>query len=87
MLQAVGGIIIDSPRGEFVGVFGADYLGVGDGDTEVESSALIVTCRSSDVTRLSLQKGDGLRADGQDYVIVGHQPDGTGITTLRLHHA
>lgn len=85
MLQAVGGLTIRARHGYFVGVFGDDYLGVGDGTADVESSSPQITCRSSDVTRLRIEKNERLTVDDEYYVVVGHRPDGTGITLLQVH--
>lgn len=87
MLQAVGGQTIKAARGSFVGVFGDDYIGIGDGTADVESSAPMVTCRTSDVSALKIQKGDELRIDEDRYTVVGHRADGTGITVLQVHKA
>ena len=35
MLQAVGGQTIKAARGSFVGVFGNEYVGIGDGVADV----------------------------------------------------
>lgn len=85
MLQAVGGQTIKAARGSFVGVFGNEYVGIGDGVADVESSGPAVTCRTSDVDTLKILKGDRLTIDGDYYTVIGHQPDGTGITVLRVH--
>lgn len=85
MLRAVGGLAIKSARGSFVGVFGNDYIGLGDGIADVESSAPVVTCRTSDVELLKILKGDRLTIDGEYYTVIAHQPDGTGITVMRVH--
>jgi hypothetical protein len=85
MLQAVGGLTIKSARGSFVGVFGNDYAGIGEGGlAEVESAAPRITCRSSDVARLKILKGDLVTVEGERYTVVGHQADGSGITELRV---
>ncbi len=85
MLQAVGGLTVKAARGSFVGVFGDDYVGIGDGLADVESSGPMLTCRTSDVDRLKILKGDRLTIDGDYYTVVGHRPDGTGITVLQVH--
>lgn len=85
MLQAVGGQTIRAAHGTFVGVFGDDYVGIGDGVADVESSAPMVTCRTSDVTRLLIERGERLTIDDEYYTVVSHRPDGTGITILQVH--
>jgi hypothetical protein len=85
MLQAVGGQTILAVRGSFTGVFGDEYLAIGDGVADVESSGPVVTCRSSDVATLKIAKGDRLTIGGAYYTVVGHRPDGTGITVLQVH--
>jgi hypothetical protein len=87
MLRAVGGQTIKSARGSFVGVFGDDYVGIGDGVADVETSGPLVTCRSSDVAALKILKGDRLTIDGDYYTVVGHRADGTGITVMQVHRA
>jgi hypothetical protein len=84
MLQAVGGQTVMAARGPFVGVFGDDYLGVGSGMADVESSSPQLTCRTSDVTRLKIDKDERLVISDRRYFVVGHRPDGTGITILQV---
>jgi hypothetical protein len=84
MLTAVGGRTITSARGSFVGVFGNEYAGIGDGLANVESSAPMIHCRTSDVARLMIDKEERLTIDGAGYYVVGHQPDGTGETVLMV---
>ena len=86
MLQAVGGLTIKAARGSFVGVFGNDYVGIGDSLGDVASSSPRVTCRTSDVTRLKIETGDRLTIDGTYYTLVAPpRPDGTGISELQVH--
>lgn len=84
MLTAVGGRTIKSARGTFVGVFGNEFVGIGEGLADVESSAPQVTCRTSDVARLMIEKEERLTIDGEQYYVVSHQPDGTGSTLLQV---
>lgn len=61
-------------------IFDADYVAVGD--MAVESSGPVLTCRTADVSGLSL--GQSVTIDAQAYTVRSIQPDGTGVTVLRL---
>ena len=48
----------------------------------VETSQPAATCASSDVA--DVEQDDSITVDGREYRIIGVQPDGTGVTVLRL---
>lgn len=64
------------------GIFDADYVGVGD--IPVESSGPAFTLASADVTGNEIAIGSALTIEGDDYTVRSVQPDGTGVTVLRL---
>lgn len=65
------------------GIFDNEYVTVFDGqDASVESSGPAFICRTVDIPGAA--HGDTLTLSGVAYIIRGVQPDGTGITTLRL---
>jgi hypothetical protein len=80
MLRALGGVSFAAPLGLFVGLLDRDYVGVGD--VPVESEAIRITARSSDVERLRVSEGSALVADSGTYIVRGVQPDGLGMTVL-----
>lgn len=49
----------------------------------VDSASPAAFCTSADAAGLGLD--DQITIDGTTYRIIGVQPDGAGITTLRLH--
>jgi hypothetical protein len=78
------GITVTRPnRSTFTAIFDNEYVAVGD--VPVESAAPSLTCRSTDVATVAA--GDELAIDGTDYVVRSIQPDGAGITVLRLERA
>jgi len=65
------------------GIFDNEYVTVFDGeDASVESSGPVFMCRTADVSAAA--HGDTLAISGTVYTVRGVQPDGTGMTTLRL---
>lgn len=60
------------------GLLSKSYVTVND----VENTAPSFTCAASDVP--NAKHGDTLVANGINYLVVGVQPDGTGIVTLIL---
>ena len=65
----------------FTGIIDAPYVGVGE-VAAVESAASSRLAKSADVA--SLGQGDVLVIESVEYVVRGIEPDGLGITTLRL---
>lgn len=51
----------------------------------VESTGPQVTGKTSDLA--AAVQGTAISVNGAAYVVTGHQPDGTGITTLQLREA
>jgi hypothetical protein len=81
MFQDFGTTVTTSSSAKFTAIFDAEYVGVGE-LAEVESSGPVLTCQSTDVADLG--HGETLTVDGVGYVIRAIQPDGTGVTLLRL---
>jgi hypothetical protein len=51
----------------------------------VESSQPAATCSSADVD--DVEQDDMITISGREFRIIGVQPDGTGVTVLRLQRA
>lgn len=84
----VGAILTSSSSGserEVVGIFDNQHLSLDLGAGSVSTSELQFMCRTSDA--VGFTQGDTLDMDGVVYEITDVQPDGTGITVLRLHRA
>ena len=62
----------------------AFYAAPGE-EVDIESSKPMATCKSVDVA--AVKQLDEITINGTDYVVVGKQPDGTGITVLTLEEA
>ena len=82
MMADFGVQVIPTSGGAFLGVFDDDHIAVGD--VPVDSSAPSLMCMSSDVTAAGITAGAELQIDGAAYVVRSVQPDGTGVTMLRL---
>ena len=54
------------------------------GDVGIESSAPIAYCRRTDVSSDSQGDSITIPSGGTEYVVVGVEPDNTGMTLLRL---
>lgn len=80
MLRDFGTSVTLPSAAVITGIFDADYVAVGD--MAVESSGPALTCRSADVSGLSL--GQSVTISAQAYTVRSIQPDGTGVTVLRL---
>ena len=80
LMTDFGTTVTAGDRCTFTAIFDSEYVGVGD--VEIESSGPALTCRTSDVADRA--HGDVLTIDSVGYVIRGIQPDGTGVTLLRL---
>ena len=65
-----------------LGLFDNDYVGVGD--IPVDSSGPAFTLASADVTTYEIAFGTVLTIESADYTVRSLQPDGHGITVLRL---
>ena len=64
------------------GILNNEFELVDVGDTGVESSMPVLTCRTSDVS--SVAQGDSFVIDSTTYQSVIIRPDGTGITEIVL---
>jgi hypothetical protein len=82
MLRGLGGVTVSSPRGTFLAIFDTEY--VIDGDIGVETAQPQLSARSSDVSRLELRNGVLVQVGADGYIIRSVQPDGMGMTVLRL---
>ncbi len=65
------------------GVFTDEHAPIDLGGQIIESTAPEFLCRSSDVT--DVVTGIEVKIRGVSYTVSEIQPDGTGMTTLRLH--
>lgn len=68
----------------FKAVRSADFVEVGDSGAGVESSAPTFLARTADVVGVAF--GTVVELDNVQYVVRGVQPDGTGMTALRLEN-
>jgi hypothetical protein len=85
MLRVVGAELVRTDDGEFWAVFHNAYQGVSAGDLDVEESRPALTCRTCDVTRLSLRKDSVLHVRGKDWrVLRPEQSDDEAETVLIL---
>ena len=65
------------------GIFDNEYYGAAEGgEVSLESSNPAFLCRSADVP--SAAHSDTLVGNSASYVVIGVQPDGTGMTALIL---
>lgn len=64
------------------GIFDAEYFEPSAGMAGVQSSQPVFLCMTADVEDAA--HGETLEIDDDTYHIVGVEPDGTGITMLRL---
>ncbi len=78
------GTTVQAGAGTFSAIYDAEFVGVG-AESPVESIGPALTCRSSDVAALA--HGATLTVGGASFVVRGIEPDGTGITVLRLERA
>jgi hypothetical protein len=79
-LKALGSVCVSAETGSFEAIFDADYINV----EGVNEQGPALTCRSCDVDRLSIRNGTVLEVNGKDYRVRTPEPDGTGMTVLRL---
>lgn len=64
------------------GLFDREY--VGTGEPAVDDFGPAFTLASADVTTHEIAIGSTLEVEGEDFVVRSVQPDGTGMTVLRL---
>ena len=86
-LRACGGQLISVGAGSFWAIFDDEYLEVlgneVDGAVETTGPALSA-CRSSDIAALSIVKGTQLTIGAEQFKVRRLEPDGTGVTLVRL---
>jgi hypothetical protein len=71
---------------ESIGIFDAAYFAAPGGEVDVESSQPQLHYETAKITAKPVY-GEKITVNGNDYVIVGVHPDGTGTTILRLEIA
>ena len=76
----VGSVSVSCPGGAFGAILDRQYIALDD----VETSAPALTARSSDVKRLGITLGALLTVEAEQYIVRSIQPDGYGMTVLRL---
>lgn len=67
---------------QVLGLFDNEFVGVGE--VPVESSGPAFTLKSADVTAYQIAAGEELTIAAADYVVRSIEPDGHGISVLRL---
>lgn len=83
MIQAVGGLCVKANQGEFFAIFDNEFIEV-EGEPGVEGRQPTLTCRSTDLERLEVQKNSNLTVGPDNYRVQRAEPDGTGMTKLVL---
>lgn len=79
-IKALGGLCVSTDAGTLWAIFDAQYVD----PLEVEETGPALTARSSDVERLRLRKGAAVRVEADEYRVRAFEPDGTGMTIVRL---
>lgn len=80
MLRGLGGSLFETSVGQILAIFDNEFV---DG-VEVEGRQPVLTCRTSDVERLRVQKGATVAVEAANYRVRRHEPDGTGLSRLIL---
>lgn len=78
------------PDVEITGIFDRQHLAVEAGDAAVTGFAVTFTCRADDLAQLMFnqaRQGDQLVINGENWIVVEAQPDGTGMAVLLLKKA
>lgn len=75
--------VLVSGGGSFPVIVQAPFVGVGE-VAAVESAAISLECKSADVSKFSVKHGTALTLNAEAYIVRGIEPDGTGVTVLRL---
>ena len=68
-----------------LGLYDSDYVAVGD--VPVDSYGPAFTVKASDVTAQEIAIGSTVTIEAASFIVRSVQPDGTGITVLRLEAA
>ena len=66
-------------------IFNDDFQPLDSDYLTVSSSSPQIDVQSADVARLGIVRGTIITIQGTDYSVHDLQPDGTGISVLRLH--
>lgn len=89
LLTALGDDVTLNPNGSAViirGIYDAGHVLTDTGQVvDVSDSEPMLTVRTKDVT--TVVQGSEIDVNSTTYKVVDIQPDGTGITILRLHTA
>jgi hypothetical protein len=64
------------------GIFDNGHFQIDNGFTVVSTLQTTFLCRTADIAEI--EQGDAVVVSGVTYKVVDIQPDGTGMTTLRL---
>lgn len=83
LLKALGEVVTVSGRSVY-GIFERAFSEL-QFDTAIESAEPQVTVREIDVEKI--QRGAVVTRQGEHFTVVGNQPDGEGMTVLRLSDA
>lgn len=76
------GVTIQVGSGEIRAVYDNPYAALTDDYGIVGGSQRILYCVSGDVT--SLKIGSSVTIDGKTYKVISIEPDGTGLTTIKV---
>ena len=79
-IRALGGLVVYCPLTSIEAIFDAAYVNA-DGADEASPA---LTARSSDIAAAFLRKGDSVRVADHAYRVRAFEPDGTGMTVIRL---
>lgn len=77
----------EAPEITIPGIFDRQHLAIEAGDGAVTGFAVTFTCRADDLAALPFARamqGDWLTIDGERWMVVEPQPDGTGMVVLLL---
>ena len=85
MLKALGGVPVDGPRGQFVGVLDTAHVGVGE--VEVDSFSPMLSARSSDLAVAAVTHGTLVSIGADRYIVRSLRKDGLGMAELMLEQA
>jgi hypothetical protein len=67
----------------FSAILESEYAGVGE-MPETDSAAYSLICKSADLSTANVGHGSVLTIECVEYVVRSVEPDGTGVTVLRL---
>lgn len=78
-------ITSNSSTSSVVGIFDNGHYQIDNGYSVVTTTDPQFLCRDIDIVNVA--QGDAVVISGQNWSIVDIMPDGTGMTTLKLHKA